>query len=121
MRLNHLALVLASFAFAFGAFPARATWYSSTGKVAKVYSNDWSGSQGPNGDHFTVEGLVQAGSCPTNDGLVALALRGDGGGHRQMSMVLLARAMGYNLHVRVEDSLKSDKGLCLLQVLEIER
>lgn len=108
-------------ATALGATPAIAAWYTFTGKVAKVYSNDWSGSQGPSGDHFTVAGLAQAGNCPTNDGLVALALRGDGGGHRQMSMVLMARAMGYSVHVRIEDSIKSDKGACLLQVLEMER
>lgn len=81
---------------------AQATQYIYTGKVAKVYSLDRTRYGSPV-DHFTLQGFTQAGACLTNDGLVAVVLPDDEGGRRQLAVVLMARAMDWTLHVRVND------------------
>ena len=100
--------------------PAQATQYTYNGKVAKVYSLDRTRYGSPV-DHFTLEGFTQAGACLTNDALVAVVLPDDEGGRRQLAMVLMARAMGWTLHVRVSDERTTSGGTCQLQVLEVER
>jgi hypothetical protein len=120
MRLNvaHRALLATSLGLALAA-PAQATWYTVNATVAKVYSVDRT-SYGA-GDHFTLNGFASAGSCQTNDGLVAVYLADDEGGKRQLAVVLMARAMGWTLHVRVDDGVQKANGGCKLQILEIER
>jgi len=98
----------------------QAVQYTFNGKVAKVYSLDRTRYGSPV-DHFTLEGFAQAGACVTNDGLVAVVLSDDEGGRRQLAMVLMARAMGWTLHVRVNDERTTPGGTCQLQVLEVER
>lgn len=100
--------------------PAHATQYIHVGKVAKVYSLDRTRYGSPV-DHFTLQGFTQAGACLTNDGLVAVVLPDDEGGRRQRAMVLMARAMDWTLHVRVNDERTTPGGTCPLQVLEVER
>jgi hypothetical protein len=97
---------------------AHATPFAVNGTVAKVYSLDRT-QWGPS-DHFTLNGFTSAGSCPTNDGRIAVYFADDEGGRRQLSMVLMARAMNWTLHVRVDDSDKNTAGGCRLKVLEIE-
>lgn len=99
---------------------AQATQFTYTGKVAKAYSLDRTRYGSPV-DHFTLEGFTQAGVCLTNDGLVAVVLPDDEGGRRQLGIVLMARAMGWSLHVRVNDERTTSGGTCQLQVLEVER
>lgn len=99
---------------------AQATQYIHVGKVAKVYSLDRTRYGSPV-DHFTLQGFTQAGACLTNDGLVAVVLPDDEGGRRQLAVVLMARAMDWTLHVRVNDERTTPGGTCPLQVLEVER
>lgn len=99
---------------------AHAAQYTFNGKVAKVYSLDRTRFGSPV-DHFTLEGFSQAGACVLNDGLVVVVLPDDEGGRRQLAMVLMARAMGWTLHVRVNDERTTPGGACQLQVLEVER
>lgn len=99
--------------------PAQATQYTYSGKVAKVYSLDRTRYGSPV-DHFTLQGFTQADACLTNDGLVAVVLPDDEGG-RQLAVVLMARAMDWTLHVRVNDERTTPGGTWQLQVLEVER
>ena len=52
--------------------------------------------------------LSVAGTCPTNDGLIALALRDDDGGRRQLSVALAAKLTNRPVVIRVEDLNKTD-------------
>ncbi|HET7864581.1 MAG TPA: hypothetical protein VFL86_09265 [Burkholderiaceae bacterium] len=45
----------------------------------------------------------------------------DEGGRRQLAVVLMACAMDWTLHVRVNDERTTPGGTCQLQVLEVER
>ena len=119
IRIGHGVCALLALTAALASLPARATGYETNATVAKIYSVDRVrvGAY----DHFTVNGFTSAGSCITNDGLVAIYLRDDEGGKRQLSMVLLARAMGWSLNVRVDDTVKLANGGCLLYVLEVLR
>lgn len=100
-------------------FPAQATQYAVNATVGKVYTMDRT-TYGA-GDHFTLNGFTSAGSCLTNDGLVAIYLADDEGGKRQLAIVLMARAMGWTLHVRVNDAIQKAGGGCKLLILEVER
>lgn len=99
--------------------PAQATGFAVNATVGKVYSVDRTNHGA--GDHFTLNGFASAGSCPTNDGLAAFYFADDEGGKRQLAMVLMARAMGWTLHARLNDEIKNAGGGCKLLVLEIER
>lgn len=62
-----------------------------------------------------IVGFSSAGSCPTNDGLVALALRDDNAGKKQLLIALTAKLNNYQVVVRADDAYKTASGgLCYL-------
>ena len=99
---------------------AQATQYTHVGKVAKVYSLDCAHYGSPV-DHFKLQGFTQAGACLTNDAVVAVVQPDDEGGRGQLAVVLIARAMDWTLHVRVNDERTTPGSTYQLQVLEVER
>lgn len=120
-RTAHRALLaVAIFCLGMHSPTAQAKQYIHVSKVAKVYSLDRTRYGSP-ADHFTLQGFTQAGACLANDGLVAVVLPDDEGGRRQLAVVLMARAMDWTLHVRVNDERTTPGGTCQLQVLEVER
>ena len=94
------------------ALPAAADVYFSSGPVKGIY---W--SQSSNGT-FSINGFSSAGSCPTNDGLVALAFAEGEDGQFSKSIVLASQLAGKELNVRVNDSSKNSSGVCYLYVVE---
>lgn len=92
--------------------------FSATGKVQKIFALDKT-QYGANTDHILIAGFASAGTCITNDGLIALALRDDDGGQRQLSVVLAAKLSDRPVVVRVDDAFKSPRGQCYLKYLEL--
>jgi hypothetical protein len=114
--MRHMGVVLVAGLFA--SSPAMATEFYHTGLVQKLFALD-RGIHGPDKSHILVAGLSSAGSCPTNDGLVALALRDDDGGKRQLSVSLTAKVIGKTVVIRVDDAVKNEAGQCYLKYLEL--
>jgi len=96
---------------------ANAETFEVSGKVQKIFALDRVIS-GSDTSHILIAGFSVAGSCPTNDGLIALALRDDEGGRRQLAVSLSAKLSGQNVVVRVDDARKNAGGVCYLQYLE---
>ncbi|MDF1642705.1 MAG: hypothetical protein P1U80_00805 [Pseudomonadales bacterium] len=94
------------------ALPATADVYFSSGPVKGIY---W--RQSSNGT-FSINGFSSAGSCPTNDGLVAIAFPEGEDGKFSQSIVLASQLAGKELNVRVNDSSKNSSGVCYLYVVE---
>lgn len=97
---------------------SHATAYNVTAQVKQINSLDRV-TYGTNADSFSLIGFSSAGSCATGDGLIAITLRDDEGGKRQMSILLSAKAAGLPVSVRVDDTVKNGAGFCYLQVLSI--
>ncbi|WP_146171245.1 hypothetical protein [Saccharospirillum sp. MSK14-1] len=70
-----------------------------------------------NGGTFTIEGFGSAGTCPINDHLVAIAFPEE---DREFvrSVVLSSQIAGKPLNVRVDDTYRTEDGLCYLHVVE---
>jgi hypothetical protein len=100
------------------AIHAHAAEYTATGLVQKIFALDKI-AYGVDKSHILIAGLSVAGSCPTNDGLVALVLRDDDGGRRQLSVALSAKLTNRSVVIRVEDVLKNAGGQCYLKYLEL--
>lgn len=92
--------------------------YFFSGTVAKIIAVD-SRAYGVDMSHILVTGLASAGSCPTNDGLVALVLRDDEGGRRQLTVALAAKASNSVVYVRVNDDYQRPGGSCYLKYIEV--
>jgi hypothetical protein len=99
--------------------PVSATEYSATGAVLKIFALDRV-NYGADKSHILVSGFSSAGSCPVNDGLIALVVRDDDGGRRQMAVALSARLAGHPVSVRVDEAIKNGAGQCYLKYLELE-
>ena len=97
---------------------ATAAEYSAIGKIQKIFILD-KGAYGADSSHITIAGLISAGGCPTQDGLVALHLRDDEGGRKQLAVALAAQMNSLQVTVRVDDQLKSSGGRCYLKYLEL--
>jgi hypothetical protein len=100
------------------AAPVAATEYYATGKVAKIFALD-RGAYGVDSSHILVAGLSSAGSCPTNDGLIALYLRDEESGKKQLAVALTAKMSALQVVVRVDDQIKNANGGCYLKYLEL--
>ena len=97
---------------------ACATTYQASGTVLKVVNLDRA-TYGTNPDSALIYGFTTAGTCATNDGLVAVILKDDEGGKRQLASLLAAKVSGTGVTVRVDDTKKNAAGFCYLQVLEL--
>ena len=92
------------------ALQASAVECTATSLVQKIFALD-KVAYGVEKSHILVAGLSIAGSCPTNDGLVALVLRDDDGGRRQLSVALSAKLTNRAVQ-RVEDVFNNTGGQC---------
>lgn len=101
-----------------GLNPAAAAEFSATGTIQKVFALD-TAAYGAEASHILVSGFASAGSCLRNDGLVALALRNDDGGRRQLAVALSAKLAGLPVVVRADDTFKNSAGSCYLAYLEL--
>lgn len=97
---------------------ALAAEIAATGKVQKIFALDRA-QLGADADHILITGFATAGSCITNDGLIALVLRNDDGGQRQLSIALAAKLSDRPVVVRVDDAFKNSTGQCYLRYLEL--
>lgn len=100
------------------AIQAYAIEFTATGVVQKIFALDKI-VYGVDKSHILIAGLSVAGTCPTNDGLIALALRDDDGGRRQLSVALAAKLTNRPVVIRVEDLNKNGSGQCYLKYLEL--
>ena len=92
------------------ALQASAVECTATGLVQKIFALD-KVAYGVEKSHILVAGLSIARSCPTNDGLVALVLRDDDGGRRQLSVALSAKLTNRAVQ-RVEGVFNNTGGQC---------
>lgn len=99
-------------------FQANAAEFTATGLIQKIFALD-KVAYGVDKSHILIAGLSVAGTCPTNDGLVALVLRDDDGGRRQLSVALSAKLTNRSVVIRVEDAFKNSGGQCYLKYLEL--
>jgi len=110
------------FALCLAAYPVTsvmATEYAATGTVQKIFALDRV-IIGADRNNISIAGFSSAGSCPTNDGLVALALRDDDAGKKQLLIALTAKLNNYQVVVRADDAYKTASGgLCYLKYLEL--
>ena len=97
---------------------AAATEYTAMGKVQKILALDRS-AHGADSSHITVSGLASAGSCPTQDGLIALHLRDDEACRKQLAIALAAKLASVQVIVRVDDQIRKPDGPCYLKYLEL--
>lgn len=97
---------------------ALAAELAATGKIQKIFVLDRA-QYGADSDHILIAGFATAGTCITNDGLIALALRNDDNGQRQMSVALAAKLSDRPVVVRTNDSFKNSAGQCYLKYLEL--
>lgn len=110
--------LIASFCIACVVEPVAAAEYIATAKVQKIFALD-KGAYGADSSHITISGLTSAGSCPTQDGLIALHLRDDEGGRKQLVVALAAKISSLPVVVRVDDQIKKSDGQCYLKYLEL--
>ncbi len=110
-------IIVATF-LSVAAFPVSATEYTFTGTVQKIFALD-KVAYGADKSHILIAGFSSAGTCPTNDGLIVLALRDDDGGRRQLSVALSAKLTNRPVVIRAEDAIKNTGGQCYLKYLEL--
>jgi hypothetical protein len=94
--------------------PCFATVYQQSERVLSITSFDH-GNIGANRDSVRIMGLTSAGTCALDDGLVALVIRDDAGGERQLSILLNAVAADRVVLVTVDDTVKNASGYCFLR------
>jgi hypothetical protein len=92
--------------------------YSATGSVQKIFALDRE-QYGPDFNSILIAGFSAAGTCPINDGLVALALRDDETGRRQLAVALAAKLSDKPVVVRTDDSIRNSSGICFLRYFEL--
>jgi hypothetical protein len=97
---------------------AVAAEYSASGTIQKIFALD-KVQYGADKSHILISGFASAGTCPTNDGSIALALRDDDGGRRQLAVALSAKLANLQVAIRVEDAFKNSSGHCYLKYLEL--
>lgn len=96
---------------------AEANEYAASGVVRKIFALDGT-AYGADTSHILIDGFSSAGSCPTNDGLVVLALRDGEGGRRQLAVAISTKLAGASIAVRVDDNAKNPMGHCYLRYTE---
>ena len=75
---------------------------------------------GNGSNSFLVTGFNSAGSCPLNDGLIALALQATDEGRSQLAILLAAKLADMPVSVRVDDSNRNGFGTCYLWLIEFQ-
>ena len=110
--------IIATALLSFATLPVAAIEFTFTGTVQKILALD-KVNYGADKSHILITGFGAAGTCPTNDGLIALVFRDDDGGRRQLSVALSAKLMNRSVVVRAEDGLKNAAGQCYLKYLEL--
>jgi hypothetical protein len=113
------ALVLSCFAF-LAVQPCVATVYQQTEKVLTITSIDHV-VFGDNRDSVRIVGFSAAGTCGTDNGLVAIVFRGSGdeGKKAQLSILLSAMMSDRSVTITVDDAQKNSLGFCYLRTVTI--